>query len=941
MKTTSQTITNFIDQQIPDYVQEFYPLFVIFVTKYFEFLENTSNGVQYQLQNIQLNRDIDTTANELAVEFLNTYAPNLPDSSAVDQTILVKYFRDFYKRKGSESSFRFFFKAFFNDDIEIIYPRDYMFNTSGGDWYAEKTIRVRSNIGDPAKLIHTYVTGVTSGARTVVDNVIKLNAAGGVDYYDLVLQPRSWVGNFVTSEAIVGIYYDFENNVSSTVSVTSVTGVLSANGVYRNSRSHLSNDQVLQDSLYFQQFSYVIRSRKDRETWGNSILNHLNPSGLVLFNEYLDDVVTDNLSSATFSKTTLAETTVKIPSIKSYLLSPTFTFDRIADEYTGTATTTIYLTNGTTTSVTYTSIGAIAFDATFDLNAENITFALQKDGDAATLGVPITEITRFDGASFDKFSRAIGLDEQYLAWPADLNSSLVVTRYVAASSNLTAGTLLTSISTTIRTGVTSFATVTSVGSMLLVLTWMKNTRGNNAAGESNNAVIITLSSNATIVPRFDDEVQRNFRYLAVGRSLEYNELIYTHSSNSITAYNVTSGLPLSSTVTNANLVFRPFNWERGLSYDRLTLRLDVDQSLQLNTSLTETFNTANITASGLIASWSSTVTSVSVGYFGTTSTARTAFSSNAFVFNGAAGNTRFVQTVEFPNTQQLNLAVSYIVGDGYNGGDAPESGEDLVVQYSTNGGGSWFTADNLWTAGYVWTFGQENLAGTIWCEPGSNYVTGNQTLFNTQLDVGDVFTIDSSTTTAYTVVSVLNNNIMQISPALVNSFRNSTSIAGTVATAAGSARITGTTTTFNALSIGNNITIGNNAAATSYTIVNIIDDTVIDVTPALVNTTSNATAYLILGTVGFKKLPVSQQLRTTSITVYTGAAVSATTRIIQTGAGTVAVDQDLYAIDNLTVDSFRFQATTGTVNIGIAVSSNSTLNISDTDFFNVTTVGIG
>ena len=124
---TSKKLTHFIEDQIPDYVQEFYPLFVIFTTKYFEFLENTSAGVQYTIQNLQLNRDIDTTASSLAVKFLNTFVPNLPNESAVDDTILVKYFRQYFQLKGSEKSFKFFFKAFFNDDITVSYPRDQLF----------------------------------------------------------------------------------------------------------------------------------------------------------------------------------------------------------------------------------------------------------------------------------------------------------------------------------------------------------------------------------------------------------------------------------------------------------------------------------------------------------------------------------------------------------------------------------------------------------------------------------------------------------------------------------------------------------------------------------------------------------------------------------------------------------------------------------------------
>jgi hypothetical protein len=915
----NQKITHLLGNQIPDYVQDYYPMFVIFMTKYFEFLENTSTGVQYQLQNLQLNRDIDTTADQLALQFLNTYAPNLPDNSVIDRSVLVKNFRDFYALKGSEKSLKFFFRAFYGDDIEIEYPRNYMFATSDGNWYKETSVRVQSNIGNPVNLEHTRVYGSSSGAYATVNRVVQVTGVGLQTYYDLVLQPYSWVGSFTSGEAIVGTYVNFANNSSSQVLTTSVSGILTADGRYLDSHSQLSNDQRLQDSLYYQQFSYVIRTNTDRETWADHVLKYLHPSGTVLFNDYITNSVGINTAASSFAQTLQTETTVKFPVIKSYLTSPTYTFDRTADFQTGTSNTT--------------SIGLISYTASFDYPGENVTWALQRDGDVVLYGGGITEIIRPTGATFDKLQRAIGTDTTYTIWNIDTNSSLVVTRYVSGSSNLTAGTLLTSFTTT--------ALARDVSSMVLVLTWMKNTAGNNPAGESANAVVISFSSNATIIPKFDNELQRNFADVSLGRSLEYRNLVYTHSSNSISA-NITSGLPLSSTTTDAQIVFKPFNWERGTSYDRVAIKFTIDQSLQLNTSLTETFNTANITATGLIASWSSLTTSASVGFFGTNSSAVYTFSSNCFVFNGAGGDVRFLQTRNFPDTQQLDLTVSYMVGDGYNGGDVPEIGEDLDLQYSINGGAGWFSAGRLWTAGDIWTYGQQTVAGSVLGIPGSTFVTGVNTLFSTEFRAGDRFTINSSTTTAYTVVSVFNNNVMQITPALVDDFRNPVLQAITASTTSGNAEITASGAGWVSYSIGSSFTFGNSSlATTAYTTYLLTEFNKTLVAPVPVNTTSGAQVFQLTGVPMYKKLPTAQQFATTSITVYGPAgSVTAAVRIIQLGTGGLGVDQDVYAVENLTVNSFRFQSTTGNISIGVAVSSNSTLNISDTDFFNVTTIGI-
>jgi hypothetical protein len=105
------------------------------------------------------------------------------------------------------------------------------------------------------------------------------------------------------------------------------------------------------------------------------------------------------------------------------------------------------------------------------------------------------------------------------------------------------------------------------------------------------------------------------------------------------------------------------------------------------------------------------------------------------------------------------------VGDNYNGGEIPDSGDDLEVQFSLNGGSSWFTAAKLWegSTSNLWTLGTTSLAGTVYTEPGSNTLTGFSTLYGTVINVGDRITINTSlNTTAYTVTTIGNNNVLTV-----------------------------------------------------------------------------------------------------------------------------------------------------------------------------------
>lgn len=949
MSDTTKKISTLLPNQIPDYVQEFYPLFVIFVTKYFEYLENSSTGVQYTLQNIELNRDIDTTADNLAVQFLNTFVPNLPNNTEIDQTLLVKYFRQYYQLKGSEKSFRYFFRAFFNDEIEIDYPRNYLFKPSDGNWYEQKQLRVSSITGDPHNLRHVYVTGNTSGAYAIINDVVQVYGVGSLTYYDLVLQPASWRGTFVTGETITGIAYVHQSGTSvattSLITVTNSLGLIAEPGRYLDSRGQLSFDQLLQDSYYYQQFSYVIRTRTDRETWADHVLEHLHPTGLILFNDYVEDKVASNATSSfsNLAQTARIETSVRIPSARDFYIVPTFTFDRIADVITGTSTTQI-ATGTSFTTVTYTSIGAISYNASYDYPGEHVTWALQGLTDVFPT---VTEVTRFGGPSFDKLLSTVAVDEQLIAWPLDVNTSIAITRYISVSSNLTASTYLTSFTTQTLTYNGPLTTATSIGSTILIANWAKNSRGNNAAGESSNAIEISISSDATVVLYFDDETQRNYEHIALNDSQPYNKLIYFHSSNSIQT-NLVSGLPLSSnlyTGTVGKIVFKPYNWERGVTYDRLSMRIAVDQSQQLNTSLTETFSTVDITATGLIASWSSLSTSVAVSSFTSTVTIANDFGRNAFVFNGDAVSERYVQTTSFPRTQRIDLTLDYLVGDNYNGGENPDGSEDLVVQYSLDNGATYTQFLKLWEGGSsnVWIYGTQSEAGTVFTQAGSTYLTGLSTLYLTDLNVGEVLVISSSAaTTAYTIVNIVNNNIAEISPALVDNNLNVTSLAGTINAGVGGTTITGVSTVFNtALVLGDFVTLDSSAATTAYVVTNVVDSSTITVSPGITADFVTSTLYKVRGIPYFQKVPTRDQWQTTSITVFGfvphPVETSVIIRIKQLSQ--TDLNNDVYAISNMTVSNWRYQTTTGTVNIGVAVSSNSTLNISDNDFFTITTIG--
>lgn len=549
---TSQTITAFLPRQIPDYVQEYYPIFVVFVTKYFEWLEQGGNP-QAIIQNIRANNNVDTTVSSLLTKFVEMYAPGMPIQPAADRSIIVKYFRDFYQKKGSEDTFKFFFRAFYNDDITVFYPNTILFKPSDNNWYTEQKLTVTKVSGDPTSSVHTVITGATSKARAVIN--VSRRVSKGFNNWELIVQPSSIAGTFVSGETLTATAWDWSDRTSSQVTMLLTRPLETSTGEFQNTRSMLSSDQVIQDSYYFQQFSYVLRSRIGRDTWAGAVLKELHPVGLILFNDLLLDSTIAVNATSSFARTTRVETTVRYATRNEFYIAPGYSFDRLADFKTGTSATT--------------SAGVVSYDAGYNYPGEKVTFALQKDGDEAIYGT-VRQIILPEGPSFDKVRPGVGNRQQIITTGNGVDFSVINDRYRNTSAmTLTANAVIAEFTTSI----------TAVSSMVLMTTWVKDPTG-NASNELANVLSISVTANSpNTIPsltaagpiNITDEVQRNYRSVALGSSQLYPRLTFYSSSNMITtAYSYTTSTATSTLTTNI-YQFRPYNSNRSQSYSRFSI----------------------------------------------------------------------------------------------------------------------------------------------------------------------------------------------------------------------------------------------------------------------------------------------------------------------------------------------------------------------------------
>ena len=134
--------------RLPNHVLELYDKFTRFIGLFYKFLE-----CEQSLGYLGVLKDIDETPDILVKLFKDVYAAGFPDTvyveneeegrvasvdflnpsaSKLNVRNFLRYVRDFYQLKSVEGAYDFFFRAFFNEEVSISYPKIYLHKCSEG-----------------------------------------------------------------------------------------------------------------------------------------------------------------------------------------------------------------------------------------------------------------------------------------------------------------------------------------------------------------------------------------------------------------------------------------------------------------------------------------------------------------------------------------------------------------------------------------------------------------------------------------------------------------------------------------------------------------------------------------------------------------------------------------------------------------------------------------
>ena len=248
--TTNNKISSLISSQVPFFVRNDHPNFVLFLEKYFEYLEQDNKVVQVAKDNLPVIRDVDLTPYEenLYSEFLKL----IPESVVVDKNLLLKNIKDFYRAKGTENSIRFLMNILYgHEDLEFYYPKKDVLRASDGKWFIQRSLRVTdtsvNNVANTSifaidKFDDKIIRGNTSGATATVERIDRFFEKG-TQIDELIIS--NILGNFVNNEQVFTTFV--ENGATKSLTSNIFGGIINTVTVTNGGSGYIvGNNPVVQ-----------------------------------------------------------------------------------------------------------------------------------------------------------------------------------------------------------------------------------------------------------------------------------------------------------------------------------------------------------------------------------------------------------------------------------------------------------------------------------------------------------------------------------------------------------------------------------------------------------------------------------------------------------------------------------------------------------------------
>jgi hypothetical protein len=207
-------VSSVVAQQLPDHVRGEYPNFVNFIQKYYEWMELNGNALQ-QSHELKTSYDVDLASNFYIEQMKKEFLPYFPEITTLDSRKFIKFASQFYKSKGTPESLKFLFKALYNEEIDVFYPKDDILRTSDGKWVLPLALRIDTDDLNILNTDNCILTGQTSKSTALIEKAVSsIDRQLGISYIELYVSNVK--RRFQTGEIVSATYNDGENDITVT-----------------------------------------------------------------------------------------------------------------------------------------------------------------------------------------------------------------------------------------------------------------------------------------------------------------------------------------------------------------------------------------------------------------------------------------------------------------------------------------------------------------------------------------------------------------------------------------------------------------------------------------------------------------------------------------------------------------------------------------------------
>ena len=217
-----------VDELIPEQLRETASNLINFLKVYYAQEDNNPTAL---IDFLTKNRDVDQIANE---KFLNalgeTVAKGIPDSAVVEKAFLLKRLVDYYNLKGTNKSIIIFFQLFYDKLVEVIYPWDYVLETSSARYEENKTLRILPSAGvttlDIFNLIGKTIEQKNAVGLSIAESKVRRVTVEQYEeqIFTLHLEDNTISGSFSANEKI------FSDNVAIGTAYLSLSEIVPLTG---------------------------------------------------------------------------------------------------------------------------------------------------------------------------------------------------------------------------------------------------------------------------------------------------------------------------------------------------------------------------------------------------------------------------------------------------------------------------------------------------------------------------------------------------------------------------------------------------------------------------------------------------------------------------------------------------------------------------------------